>query len=177
MVIHVLTTTLFYMQTQMGASCRLSHPLHDVADGVQVKEGLVLAGEDAVPAAALGEDALHELLGAAGEDANPQPGVLLSDLRQDVCKTREADEIRNFQICRRSWSSDFSEGMCRYMEGPPHLKPRNPGSLFTTEMQERPSLNQIHKTSERAAGKVQPGCGVDTKRSLEEVRVTGLLQR
>lgn len=103
-VIDVPTIKLFYMQTQMDASCRLSHPLQDVADGMQVEEGLVLAGKDAVPAAALGEDALHELRGAAGQDANPQPGVLLSDLRQDVCRIREAKGIRNCQVCRSPWS-------------------------------------------------------------------------
>jgi hypothetical protein len=54
---------------------------------VQVEEGPVLAAaDDAVTAAALRDDGVYEICGAAGQDTDPQPGVLLGDLRQDVCK-------------------------------------------------------------------------------------------
>jgi hypothetical protein len=53
---------------------------------VQVEEGPVLAAaDDAVTAAALRDDGVYEIGGAAGQDTDSQPRILLGDLRQDVC--------------------------------------------------------------------------------------------
>lgn len=56
---------------------------------MQIEEGLVLGDwENGVVGPALCNDAADEVPGAAGQDADSLPGVLLRHFEQDICKGR-----------------------------------------------------------------------------------------